>query len=180
MKAIALIAGSGIVVAALLFGSEQQTAAQSEKADSELRLGEIMAGSQHEHKGSAAGEEYEGKDKHIRAGMKLYHKLNCVGCHFDGGGGIGPALIDDAWVYGSSIDHIAASIRDGRPNGMPSFHAIANEKEIWQLAAYVHSGMKEHEHGAETKEEDEGDKKHQEPEGVKEKAGEGETHQHEH
>ena len=83
-----------------------------------------------------------------RAGAaELYHKFNCVGCHFDGGGGIGPALIDDEWIYGSSIDHIAATIRQGRPNGMPSFHAVLKDEEIWQLAAYIEDGLKEHPHG---------------------------------
>lgn len=178
MNAIARI-GVCVAFAALLMGSDQQTAAQSEKADTELRLGEIMAGSQHEHKGSTVGKTYEGKDKHIRAGMKLYHKLNCVGCHFDGGGGIGPALIDEEWIYGSSIDHIAASIRDGRPAGMPSFHAAASEEEIWQLAAYVHSGMKEHEHGADSAS-DGGDKEDDEAESAKEKTDDGDKHQHEH
>jgi cytochrome c oxidase cbb3-type subunit 3 len=140
-----------------------------------------MAGSKHEHTGSKAGQKYAGKDQHIRAGMKLYHKLNCVGCHFDGGGGMGPALIDSEWIYGSSIDHIAASIRDGRPKGMPSFHAIASEEEIWQIAAYVHSGMKEHKHAEESSDrEPTKDAKDSRGEGTKKKREKDEKKDHQH
>ena len=52
---------------------------------------------------------------------------------------MGPALMDDEWIYGSSIDAIAATITEGRPNGMPSFRNRATQEEIWQLAAYVRS-----------------------------------------
>ena len=45
--------------------------------------------------------------------------MNCVGCHCHGGGGMGPALMDDQWRYGGRIDQIAATIAEGRPNGMP-------------------------------------------------------------
>ena len=45
--------------------------------------------------------------------------MNCAGCHFNGGGGMGPPLMDNIWIYGDSIENIGASIREGRPNGMP-------------------------------------------------------------
>jgi len=75
----------------------------------------------------------------IAAGKQLYSALNCVGCHFHGGGGIGPALMDDKWIYGDSIENIASTIREGRPNGMPSFRGVVPDEQIWQLAAYVRS-----------------------------------------
>jgi cytochrome c oxidase cbb3-type subunit 3 len=65
--------------------------------------------------------------------------MNCVGCHSHGGGGMGPALMDDEWRYGGRIDQIAASIAEGRPNGMPSWRAKLTEDQIWKLAAYVRS-----------------------------------------
>ena len=46
---------------------------------------------------------------------------NCSGCHSHGGGGIGPALMDDEWIYGSDPENIFATIVEGRPNGMPTF-----------------------------------------------------------
>jgi cytochrome c oxidase cbb3-type subunit 3 len=45
--------------------------------------------------------------------------------------------MDDVWIYGSSIENIAASIREGRPNGMPTFRGKIPEDQIWQIAAYV-------------------------------------------
>lgn len=75
----------------------------------------------------------------IAAGKQLFNAMNCSGCHFNGGGGIGPALMDNVWIYGDSIENIAATIREGRPNGMPSFRGFLPEEQIWQVAAYVRS-----------------------------------------
>jgi cytochrome c oxidase cbb3-type subunit 3 len=73
----------------------------------------------------------------LAEGQSLYSQMNCVGCHSHGGGGMGPALMDDEWRYGGRIDQIAASIAEGRPNGMPSWRAKLTEDQIWKLAAYV-------------------------------------------
>jgi cytochrome c oxidase cbb3-type subunit 3 len=75
----------------------------------------------------------------ISQGQTLFSQMNCSGCHSHGGGGMGPALIDDEWRYGGRIDQIAASIAEGRPNGMPSWRAKLTQDQIWQLAAYVRS-----------------------------------------
>jgi cytochrome c oxidase cbb3-type subunit 3 len=83
--------------------------------------------------------DYEHNAYLLAEGKSLFERFNCTGCHFNGGGGIGPALMDDHWLYGSSIEEIAASIREGRPNGMPSFRDHVPDYEIWQLAGYVRS-----------------------------------------
>ncbi len=75
----------------------------------------------------------------IAAGKQLFSAMNCNGCHFNGGGGMGPPLMDQTWIYGDSIENIAASIREGRPNGMPSFRGFLPEEQIWQVASYVRS-----------------------------------------
>ena len=59
----------------------------------------------------------------ISEGKRLFESFNCVGCHSHGGGGMGPALMDDRWIYGSRPENIYATILEGRPNGMPSFGA---------------------------------------------------------
>jgi cytochrome c oxidase cbb3-type subunit III len=84
-------------------------------------------------------QEYEGNAFHISAGQTYYKWFNCSGCHFNGGGGIGPALMDDKWRYGGSIEQIYATIVQGRPNGMPAFRDKIPEQQVWEIAAYVRS-----------------------------------------
>jgi cytochrome c oxidase cbb3-type subunit 3 len=72
-------------------------------------------------------------------GQLLFSQMNCSGCHANGGGGMGPALMDDKWIYGSRPDQIFASIAEGRPNGMPTWKYRLTDKQIWQLVAFVRS-----------------------------------------
>jgi cytochrome c oxidase cbb3-type subunit 3 len=72
-------------------------------------------------------------------GKTLFRWFNCSGCHSNGGGGMGPALMDDKWRYGNNPEDIYTSIMQGRPNGMPSFKGRINEDQAWQLVAYVRS-----------------------------------------
>jgi cytochrome c oxidase cbb3-type subunit 3 len=82
---------------------------------------------------------YDNNANAIGRGQQLYTQMNCVGCHSHGGGGMGPPLMDDQWRYGSSLDQIATTIAEGRPNGMPSWRAKLTDDQIYQLAAYVRS-----------------------------------------
>jgi cytochrome c oxidase cbb3-type subunit III len=75
----------------------------------------------------------------VSEGKRLYESFNCVGCHSHGGGGIGPPLMDDQWIYGSQPANIMATIVEGRPNGMPSFRFRIPESQTRQIAAYVRS-----------------------------------------
>jgi cytochrome c oxidase cbb3-type subunit 3 len=82
---------------------------------------------------------YDNNANAIAQGQQLFSMMNCVGCHSHGGGGMGPPLMDDEWRYGGRIDQIAASIAEGRPNGMPSWRTKLTSEQIWELAAYVRS-----------------------------------------
>jgi cytochrome c oxidase cbb3-type subunit 3 len=82
---------------------------------------------------------YDNNAPAISEGQFLYTKMNCVGCHSHGGGGMGPPLMDDEWRYGGRIDQIASSIAEGRPNGMPAWRTKLTDDQIWKLAAYVRS-----------------------------------------
>jgi cytochrome c oxidase cbb3-type subunit 3 len=86
-------------------------------------------------------DSHEGSFRHDPAvladGRRLFIWYNCVGCHFNGGGGIGPALSDDRWLYGNRIDQVFASVDRGRPNGMPSWRGKIPSAQIWEIAAYV-------------------------------------------
>ena len=82
---------------------------------------------------------YEENAWAVSEGKRLYQWFNCVGCHSHGGGGMGPALMDDEWIYGSDPANIAATIIQGRPNGMPSFRGKIPDYQVWQIVAYVRS-----------------------------------------
>lgn len=82
---------------------------------------------------------YDNNAGAISTGQTLFMQMNCVGCHSHGGGGMGPPLMDDEWRYGGRIDQIAASIADGRPNGMPAWRTKLTADQIWDLASYVRS-----------------------------------------
>ena len=75
----------------------------------------------------------------VSEGKRLYNAYNCVGCHAQGGGAIGPALMDSEWIYGSHPDQIYSTIVQGRPNGMPSFGGKLSDYQVWELVAYVRS-----------------------------------------
>jgi cytochrome c oxidase cbb3-type subunit 3 len=109
-------------------------------ADEKISLSSISPGPAPpvEHR-SGIGKEYEENAYHVAQGKKYYIWFSCNGCHAHGGGGSGPALMDDRWIYGGQIENIVQTIREGRPNGMPSFRGKVPDDQIWQLAAYVRS-----------------------------------------
>ena len=73
-------------------------------------------------------------------GRRFFVSYNCSGCHGDhGGGGMGPSLRDPTWIHGSSHAHIANSIAQGRPFGMPSWRKMLTDAQIWQITAYLKS-----------------------------------------
>jgi len=75
----------------------------------------------------------------VSEGKRLFSQYNCSGCHANGGGGIGPPLMDQGWIYGSEPANIFATIMQGRPNGMPSFRNRIPEYQGWEIVAYVRS-----------------------------------------
>jgi cytochrome c oxidase cbb3-type subunit 3 len=107
---------------------------------------------------------YEANAWAISQGETLFHSFNCAGCHSSsGGGGMGPALLDDAWRYGSKPEDLFETITQGRPKGMPAFGRYLNEEQAWELVAYVRtlpglaradaqSGREDHMQNAEGKE----------------------------
>jgi cytochrome c oxidase cbb3-type subunit 3 len=82
---------------------------------------------------------YAGNAWGVSEGKRLYTLYNCVGCHANGGGGMGPALMDEFWIYGSDDASVFETISRGRPNGMPAFGSRVTESQIWMLTAYVES-----------------------------------------
>jgi cytochrome c oxidase cbb3-type subunit III len=75
----------------------------------------------------------------VNSGKHLFQQYNCSGCHSNGGGGMGPDLMDDVWIYGGRLEQIHQTLVEGRPNGMPSWGNKVPDQQLWQLAAYVRS-----------------------------------------
>jgi cytochrome c oxidase cbb3-type subunit III len=75
----------------------------------------------------------------VNTGKRLYSQYNCSGCHSNGGGGMGPPLMDDQWIYGGRLEQIHDTLVEGRPNGMPSWGGKIPDEQLWQIAAYVRS-----------------------------------------
>lgn len=82
---------------------------------------------------------FNGNAYAISEGQRLFNWFNCSGCHANGGGGIGPSLMDKTWVYGGEPANLFDSIVKGRPNGMPAWGGRIPEYQIWQIVAYVRS-----------------------------------------
>jgi cytochrome c oxidase cbb3-type subunit 3 len=122
------------------------TGCERERRDFKIPNGDHLASSTRLtalQPGSAAsvsvGSPFLGNAYALSEGKRLYSAYNCVGCHAQGGGAIGPALMDHRWIYGSRPDQIYSTIVQGRPNGMPSFGGKIPDQQLWQLVAYVQS-----------------------------------------
>jgi cytochrome c oxidase cbb3-type subunit III len=83
--------------------------------------------------------QYEENAYALSEGKRLFSAYNCNGCHAMGGGGMGPPLMDEKWIYGGQPDQVFSTIIEGRPNGMPSFRGRVPDFQAWQLSAYVRS-----------------------------------------
>lgn len=81
---------------------------------------------------------YAGDAAAIAAGERHFAAFNCGGCHAPlGGGGMGPPLSDDEWIYGAEPAQIYLTIMHGRPEGMPAFGSMLPRQTIWELVAYI-------------------------------------------
>ncbi|MGN6183126.1 MAG: c-type cytochrome [Thermoanaerobaculia bacterium] len=115
----------------------RRAAHASERTGGIVRLSELQPGKPSPE--IAVRNIAEERAQDLAEGARLFRAYNCNGCHSNGGGGIGPALMDDYWLYGSHPENIHDTIVEGRPNGMPSFGGKIPDYQIWQLAGYVRS-----------------------------------------
>jgi len=76
----------------------------------------------------------------IQEGHQLFAWYNCSGCHgIHAGGGMGPSLRDDVWIYGDSDAQILDTLIHGRSKGMPAWGNKIPEDQMWKLIAYIKS-----------------------------------------
>jgi len=114
------------------------TACDREKREFTLPAPSVRVGAPADA-GATIFAHYERNAQALATGKRLFTWYNCNGCHASGGGGSGPALMDDVWIYGSEPITIYQTIYSGRPNGMPAFGGRIPENQLWQLVAYVRS-----------------------------------------
>src|SRR5690242_2508782 len=90
---------------------ERQTRPQPSLGDSEqgVPVTTLAPGGESPPLSDAKAAEFEANAFHLSEGKRLFSWFNCTGCHANGGGGMGPALMDDKWIYGDSIEAIHAS-----------------------------------------------------------------------
>jgi cytochrome c(L) len=85
---------------------------------------------------------YTGDPEAIKQGRTLYLQLGCSGCHgVGGGGGMGPALLDDEWKFGSDDETCSKLIKGEIPQQtMPAvFGKELPDDDVWKILAYVRS-----------------------------------------
>jgi cytochrome c(L) len=114
-------------------------------------VGLLVVGLLGAHLGMVAAEEparpeklnpYTGKAEAIQQGRTLYLQNGCSACHgAGGGGGMGPALLDDEWKFGSDDLTLFKLIKGEIPQQtMPAaLGGVLNEDEIWKVIAFVRS-----------------------------------------
>lgn len=65
---------------------------------------------------------------------------NCAACHGSGGAGVMglfPNLVDDAWLWGGTVEQIEETLSEGRHGFMPAFGRSLNDGQIDAVAHYV-------------------------------------------
>ena len=85
---------------------------------------------------------YAGNAEAIQQGRTLYLQTGCSACHgTGGGGGMGPALLDDEWKFGSDDLTLFKLIKGEIPQQtMPAaFGSTLKDDEIWKIIAFVRS-----------------------------------------
>jgi cytochrome c oxidase cbb3-type subunit 3 len=85
----------------------------------------------------------EGLDQEAIDRAKPQFQALCIACHGADGKGTqalgAPNLTDSVWLYGSSYEKVAHSIRNGRGGVMPAHKDLLSENKINLISGYVYS-----------------------------------------
>jgi len=85
---------------------------------------------------------YTGNAEAIQEGRTLFLQTGCSACHgAGGGGGMGPALLDDEWKFGSDDLTLFKLIKgEILQQTMPAaFGGVLKDDEIWKIIAFIRS-----------------------------------------
>jgi mono/diheme cytochrome c family protein len=82
---------------------------------------------------------FAGSPAAIEEGRKLYQANGCAACHgVQGGGGMGKAILDDTWAFGSDDEALFKLMKGQIPQQtMPKTWASLPDDQIWKMIAYV-------------------------------------------
>lgn len=77
------------------------------------------------------------RSQDAKAGSQTFGQL-CASCHGPKArGGEGPDLTGHIYIHGADDQSVMHSIRDGQPEGMPSFRASLSDSDIGNLVAFL-------------------------------------------
>lgn len=83
---------------------------------------------------------FTGNKQQADRGRFYFVEYNCYGCHGGlAGGAMGPSLRDTVWKYGGTDQQIIATIKQGRPNGMPAWEGMLSDEQIQDILTYIRS-----------------------------------------
>ena len=75
----------------------------------------------------------------LEEGAAIY-QANCMACHAaDGGGGIGPNLVDEHWILGGGIKNVFHTVSEGgrAGKGMIAWKSTLKPAEIQKVSSYI-------------------------------------------
>jgi mono/diheme cytochrome c family protein len=86
-----------------------------------------------------AANPFAGSAAAAEEGRKLYSANGCSACHgVEGGGGMGKALLDDTWAFGSDDETLFKLMKGQIPQQtMPKTWASLPDDQMWKMIAYV-------------------------------------------
>jgi mono/diheme cytochrome c family protein len=82
---------------------------------------------------------FAGDPDAIQEGRRLYASQGCSACHgVGGGGGMGKAILDDTWVFGSDDETLYKLMKGQIPQQTMPKIALSDE-QVWKMLAFVRS-----------------------------------------
>jgi cytochrome c(L) len=84
---------------------------------------------------------FTGNAEAIQQGRALYLQQGCSACHgVMGGGGMGAALLDDVWKFGSDDATLFKLIKGQiAEQTMPKIWGHLPDDDVWKIIAYIRS-----------------------------------------
>jgi hypothetical protein len=84
---------------------------------------------------------FAGDPEAVKEGRTLYMANGCSACHgLGGGGGMGKAILDDTWQFGSDDETLYKLIKGQIPQQtMPKAGAGLPDEQVWKVLVYVRS-----------------------------------------